>query len=156
MKSQVLQKRFESKVTYVPFCGCHLWSASVNNFGYGKFGIYPKWVLAHRYAWELENGPIPEGKCVLHHCDTPSCVNSKHMYIGDKRDNAQDREKRNRSNHPTALKHHKTKLMPSQVHEIRDLFDTGKYSFYKLGKIYGIDGKSVANIIDRRVWTSVH
>lgn len=150
-------QRFQDKVTFVPLCGCHLWTASTTKFGYGKLSVGDgKWQLAHRFAFEQANGEIPEGKFVLHKCDTPSCVNPDHLYLGSKKDNATDRESRNRGNHAFGVRHGRSKLMPSQVLEIRDVFDTGKYTFKQLGKIYGIDGKSVADIVDRRNWTSVH
>ena len=151
------QQRFESKMTLNPSNGCLLWSASTNKFGYGKFADGNNgWVFSHRYAWEAEHGQIPEGKYVLHKCDNPSCVNTEHMYLGSYKDNAQDRENRNRGNHASGVNHGKNKLFPSQVHEIRDAYDTGRYSFRQLGKIYGIDPKSVADIVDRKIWNNLH
>jgi hypothetical protein len=123
-----------------------LWTASKNAFGYGKFGQGSKWMLAHRYSWQATNGDIPEGKYVLHTCDNPSCVNPKHLYLGTYKENARDREDRKRGNHSKGVNHGRSVLLESQIYEIRDAFDTGNYSFKQLGRIYGIDGKSVANI----------
>lgn len=157
MAKQSIQSRFESKVTLVPFCECHLWTASKNKFGYGKFGIGKSgWMMAHRYSWESTFGEIPKDKYVLHTCDNPSCVNPEHLYLGTYKDNAKDRETRQRGNHPSGISHGRNVLLESQIYEIRDAFDTGNYSFRQLGKIYGIDGKSVADIVDRKNWKHLH
>jgi hypothetical protein len=157
MQSQSIQQRFETKVEYIPFAECHYWTAATTKFGYGKLADGNKgWMLAHRFAWEQKNGEIPKEMLVLHHCDNPYCVNVKHLYLGNHQDNARDRELRNRGNHASELNHGSNKLLPSQVYEIRDAYDTGKYSFRQLGKIYGIDGKSVADIIDRKNWSNLH
>lgn len=151
-----MTKRFESKVTLIPFSDCHYWVAATNKFGYGKFGVGNKWVLAHRFSFESNKGQIPEDKYVLHTCDNPSCVNPDHLYLGSYKDNANDRESRQRGNHVQGVNHGRNVLTPLQVYEIRDAFDTGKYSFKQLGKIYGIDGKSVADIVDRKNWNHLH
>jgi len=141
----------------VPLCDCHLWTAATTEFGYGKLADGKgRWVHAHRFSFQLHKGDIPEDKCVLHTCDNPTCVNPDHLYLGSYKDNAYDRESRKRGNHPNGTKHHKNVLLPSQVYEIRDAFDTGKYSFRELGKIYGIEGKSVADIVDRKNWNHLH
>lgn len=58
---------------------------------YGKAWFQGKLHVAHRVAWQLTNGPIPIGKLVLHQCDVAVCVNPWHLYIGDVKDNGNDR-----------------------------------------------------------------
>lgn len=45
---------------------------------------------AHRVSWIIFRGKIPKGKHVLHKCDTPLCVNPKHLFIGTALDNIRD------------------------------------------------------------------
>jgi len=146
-----LNQRFNSKIKILDN-GCHEWVSSKNKFGYGKFFWSKGWKLAHRVSWEQKNGFIPFGKFVLHTCDNSSCVNVEHLYLGSYKDNAQDRESRNRGNHVVGLFHGRTKLLMTQIYEIKDLFDTDRYSFRELGKIYGVNGKTVADIINGKNW----
>jgi len=78
---------------------------------YGK-----KNVVAHRKAWELLKGPIPDGLLVLHTCDTPRCVNTSHLFLGTDADNHKDKSLKGRA--------HNALLTHDQVREIRKLFGT--------------------------------
>jgi hypothetical protein len=78
-------ERFEDKVLPEPTSGCHLWIGAIASNGYGNFslgGRDQKTWKAHRTAWELYRGVIPNGACVLHRCDVPSCVNPNHLFLG--------------------------------------------------------------------------
>jgi hypothetical protein len=76
--------------------GCVLWTGALNAAGYGTIGrgaVHEGKILAHRLAWELINGPIPDGLEICHDCpggDNPRCVNPDHMFLGTHLDNVAD------------------------------------------------------------------
>lgn len=80
-----------AKVEPEPNSGCWLWAASLRPVsGYGQLRIGASVKFAHRVSYALHRGPIPAGLFVCHHCDTPSCVNPDHLFLGTAKDNAQD------------------------------------------------------------------
>lgn len=87
-------EEFTKSTVPAPPSGCVLWLSAVNDTGYGVFnfrsGGRKRSALAHRMAWALEHGFVPEGSCVLHRCDVPSCVNPAHLFLGSMLDNVRD------------------------------------------------------------------
>lgn len=77
MKPSGVAKRFWGKVDKTD--GCWLWNASRKDDGYGRFWLDGRMVYAHRTAYELLVGPIPEGLQLDHLCRTPACVNPEHL-----------------------------------------------------------------------------
>ena len=74
---------------------CWEWKLCRYPEGYGKTQIkITNSNYAHRVAWILTNGEIPNGKNILHTCDNPPCCNPKHLYAGTQLDNCRDRQER--------------------------------------------------------------
>lgn len=72
--------RFWSKVAQTGnVCECWIWRANKTRGGYGMFRLSGKMRLAHRVAYELAIGAIPEGLQIDHLCKERSCVNPFHL-----------------------------------------------------------------------------
>lgn len=63
--------------------GCWLWKRKPHASGYGRHAISKNVIVyAHRFAWELHNGPIQAGLVIDHRvCRNKICVNSSHMVV---------------------------------------------------------------------------
>lgn len=93
------QDRFE-KHFFKAHEGCWIWTSGKMRFGYGTLrNDKGRPEPAHRISYKLYVGDIPDGLCVLHKCDNPPCVNPAHLFLGTRKDNAQDMLKKNRGGH---------------------------------------------------------
>ncbi len=79
---------------------------------YGVFWSDGKAVRAHRVAWELACGPVPDGLYVLHRCDNPPCCNPAHLFLGTDLDNMRDKVAKGRA---TAGDQHYARTNPERL-----------------------------------------
>lgn len=77
------RERIYQKIIPEPNSGCWLWMGSSWGKGYGNCRVREngasKVKIAHRVVFEMERGPIPEGKHLDHLCRNPACVNPDHL-----------------------------------------------------------------------------
>lgn len=106
-------------------------------------------VRAHRLAWELLRGPVPEGLSVLHNCpggDNPRCVNPAHLWLGSQAENVHDSIRKGRYNTFGIQK-----LNAAQVREIRGLLARG-LRHKDIAARFGIARNTVTGIAARKSW----
>lgn len=151
-RSQATPSFIEERSVKVPECGCWLWTGAFSS-GYGSAMFQGKSKRAHRLSWEIFKGPIPDGVCVCHECDTPACVNPDHLFLGTKKDNADDRDLkgRNKSNSMPGESHPLALLTEGDVREIRLSSDTGT----ALAKRYGVHVMTISCARRRVTWKHV-
>jgi hypothetical protein len=95
-KPKPVATRFWSHVDKTP--DCWLWTAARTPLGYGVAVAENRRITkAHRLAWELTNGPIPDDMYVCHACDNPSCVRPAHLFLGSQGANMRDARAKGRT-----------------------------------------------------------
>ena len=140
---------------------CWEWAGRVCPKGYGYFdrseGRKCKWKeRAHRQAWMLVKGDIPDGLHVLHKCDNRKCCNPRHLFLGTHLDNMQDKVAKGRqarNTHVVGEMQGNAVLTEAKVRRIRKL--AGKMSQKKIGELVGIGQGHVSKVINRVIWTHV-
>ena len=146
--------RFNQYCEFNPGNGCIEWNGNTRQ-GYGRFYLNGKWLTAHRVAWVMHNGPIPEGMLVLHKCDNSTCVNPEHLFIGTQRDNVLDMIKKKRHKVLKGSSNPNSKLNEFKVVQIRDLYKEGGTSYAKLAREFCVSPKLIELVVKRIVWRTV-
>ena len=145
-----LTKRFLSKIK-TNNTDCWLWTASINQHGYGQFSVEGKPCRAHRVSYEMFVGEIPHGMYVLHSCHVRNCVNPKHLRVGSQADNMRDMSKAGRGYCGDV--HHKSSLTIEHVNKIRVLAKSGTISQKRIGDMFGVTQSAVSSICIGRTWS---
>lgn len=96
-----ISRRLANGLDAAPADGCWVWQRTQNNKGYGQLRIDGRMHYAHRVAYTLSHGPIPEGMSVLHSCDNPLCINPAHLRAGTQSENMSECYVRGRARIPS-------------------------------------------------------
>lgn len=78
-RPEPIELRLEKHSMPEPNSGCHLWFGALNRDGYAEVWADGRTRKAATVAYELENGPVPEGLVLDHLCRTRCCVNPAHL-----------------------------------------------------------------------------
>jgi hypothetical protein len=140
--------RFWSKIDKKGKNECWNWIASTSTPGYGQFYSNGKMVGAHAFAYGRVKGKVPIGLEIRHSCDNRRCCNPAHMKVGTRKENASDREERNRGNHFSGEAHGRSKITSKEVLEIR----SSSESSAQIAARYGISRSNVNVIRARKSW----
>jgi hypothetical protein len=144
-----LADRLWSRVEKTP-AGCWEWTGNRNALGYGIVTVqHSKRFRAHRVAWELTRGPIPDGMVVCHRCDNPPCCNPEHLFLGTHDENMADMVAKDR--HARGERNGHARMTSEQVREIREARARGE-PLCLLAERYGISETGVCNIAKGRSW----
>lgn len=130
---------------------CWLWTTSVNEAGYGMVTVGGEKWLAHRYAYFITNHTRPRLH-VLHHCDTPACVNPKHLYEGTDQDNANDKLARGRQN--KGERNGQANRCDADIRKILHLL-ANEVRVCEVGRLTDTDHRIVSRIKNRKIWKHI-
>ena len=165
--------RFWSKIEIKRPDECWLWISTVRQEGvrgYGAFHLYRHsgYFTAHRIAYVIQNGPIANDLMVCHSCDVKLCCNGNHLFSGTNSDNMLDASRKGRiasgdrngarlypERMPRGEDQGTAKLTEENVREIRRTYFPYKMSSPKLAKQFGVDHKTILNIIHDKIWRHV-
>lgn len=160
--SDCMAEKFWTKVNIQEPDDCWEWIAARNEARgcYGVLGINGKTKRAHRVAFELIFGPIPEGKQICHDCDNPPCCNPNHLFLCTQLENIQDAITKGRLIDPPRLdqegeNNNNSKLTKAEVLRIRRLYSTGLLSQYGLAKKFNTHQSHISLIVRRKIWRHV-
>jgi hypothetical protein len=143
--SEKLQRRSQPAAS-----GCIEWTGACDEDGYGKFTKKGWPDRAHKAAYIVAHGDIPEGQIVRHTCDNPPCINPQHLVAGTFADNAADRVQRERFNRESN-RFNRVRLSMDLAREIRVKHSQG-VSRCALAAEYGVGADQISRVIHHNNW----
>jgi hypothetical protein len=132
---------------------CWEWPAARTKHGYGVFTHQHKQYYAHRVAYAVFHGPIPDGMDICHTCDNPACCNLDHLWAGTPADNARDMVSKGRGKGKVfrGEDHPMSKLTADEASAIRKLADEGMNQM-EIARQFGVSQSTVMGVRTRRTW----
>lgn len=123
--------------------GCVLWPLSPDSYGYGRISIGGRRRIVTHAVLEMAGCPRPPRGHALHSCDTPACINPRHLRWGTHQENMQDMSERGRS--PV------TREVVRSIRARAAAGETGQ----SIAADLGIDKSTACRIITRKTWGNI-
>lgn len=158
-RSPQLCQRFWTRVQVGRARECWPWTGYKTPAGYGHLKTSVRTagrqgvVSAHRFMWEEMYGPIPTGLFVCHRCDRPSCVNPRHLFLGNAEDNTRDMLAKGRDR-MIGARNHESRLTQEQSDEMVAKYSKGGISQPALTKLFRVSLSVVNEVLTGRHWTT--
>lgn len=140
---------------------CWVWTAGVNDTGYGIIWYQGNNVRASRVSWELAFGGIQDGLWALHKCDNPPCVRPDHLFLGTVTDNVQDcvsKQRHRSTTHPETIRRgsqlRAAKWTEAQVAEMKRRVRAGE-RIVDVARAFNINPAKLSNMMSGRIWPHV-
>lgn len=108
---------------------------------------------AHRAAYLLCVGNIPDGMFVCHSCDNPRCCNPKHLFLGTQQDNVDDCVAKGRHSH--GERHPRAMLTEDDVRQILAARGGPRGTGASLAREFGVSKATIGAIWNGRNWRHV-
>lgn len=152
-----VEARFWEKVDRRNPDECWQWTGCRMRQGYGRISVGNNMLAAHRIALWLATGDNGSGRCALHSCDNPPCVNSNHLRWGTLSDNNADMRSRGRANQNkwngrrAGSANPRAKLNDDQVRQIlamREVCTRSELAIYA-----GVSLSTIGQILNGKRWT---
>lgn len=160
--------RFWSRVDRQAGDACWIWTAGGRG-GYGTFFLGGKMHGAHRVAYRIARGPIPNGLHVCHRCDNPPCVRPDHLFLGTNHENQLDKCAKGRlvtrfqpghafltppERLPRGERVHCAKLTADDVRRIRRMRAEGRAG-RAIARLFGVSETAIRRVVSGRTWAHV-
>lgn len=138
---------------------CWEWRGARKPKGYGNVRVNKRYMQAHRVAFELAHGKIPDGFMICHICDNPSCCNPSHLMLGNAKSNAADMLIKGRQRDKTTAARGSvngmSKITEADVLKIRDLYSRKSNNQYELAEMFGVSQPCIGSIVRNETWRHV-
>ena len=145
--------------------GCWEYIGKRDKNGYGKSRVIPLTWHAHRAAYFLFIGDVPDYLCVCHRCDRPWCVSPDHLFLGTQAENISDKVRKGRTafgdkhgskTHPEKIRrginHWNAKISENVAVEIKQLLQSPNANCRAIAREYGVHRGVVYNIKYGNSW----